>query len=190
MEDIDCACDLSKIGGLPPLLELLRCSHATLRAAAAEVLATTAQNNPKAQQQLLDGGAMEPLLTVARGDADAAARLKALLALGCLVRNFPAAEAAFRLGDGFGLLKVCARAYGSVCLLLTRQLWHLSQAAVCSGEPKLQRKAFQLSRHLMTTEPNLVARARPLSVHIQRTCLPASRVRSPIRARFPFRILS
>ena len=83
VEDIDSACDLSKIGGLPPLLALLCSPHASLRAAAAEVLATAVQNNPKAQQQVLDSGAMEPLLTLARTDSDANARLKGLLALGC-----------------------------------------------------------------------------------------------------------
>ena len=83
MEDIDCACDLSKIGGLNALLAVLRSPHAALRAAAAEVLATTAQNNPKAQQQLLDGGVMERLLPLAREDVDDTARLKGLLALGC-----------------------------------------------------------------------------------------------------------
>jgi hsp70-interacting protein len=86
VEDIDCACDLSKIGGLPPLLALLRSPHAPVRAAAAEVLATAVQNNPKAQQQALDGGAMEPLLVLARSDDDPVARLKGLLALGCALR--------------------------------------------------------------------------------------------------------
>jgi hsp70-interacting protein len=56
VEDVDCACDLSKIGGLPPLLALLRGPHARVRAAAAEVLAVCAQNNAKAQAQLLEGG--------------------------------------------------------------------------------------------------------------------------------------
>jgi hypothetical protein len=83
VEDIDCACDLSKVGGLNALLAVLRSPHATLRAAAAEVLATAAQNNPKAQQQLLDGGVMERLLPLAREDADDTVRLKGLLALGC-----------------------------------------------------------------------------------------------------------
>jgi hypothetical protein len=129
VEDIDCACDLSKVGGLNALLGVLRSPHAALRAAAAEVLATVAQNNPKAQQQLLDGGVMERLLPLAREDTDDTVRLKGLLALGCgsqlasvatarahseachacfagLIRNFPAGEAAFKLGDGFGLLKV------------------------------------------------------------------------------------
>jgi hypothetical protein len=50
-----------------------------------------------------------------------------------LVRLCPAAEAAFRLGDGFGLLK----------------------SAVCSGEPRLQRKALALARYLLTTDANL-----------------------------------
>ena len=129
VEDIDCACDLSKVGGLGALLALLRSPHAQLRAAAAEVLGTAAQNNPKAQQQLLDGGVVAPLLPLAREDPDETVRLKGLLALGCacaasrqrvsrsrvltcmlcrcagLIRNFPPGEAAFNLGDGFGLLK-------------------------------------------------------------------------------------
>jgi hypothetical protein len=136
VEDIDCACDLSKIGGLQALLALLRSPHAQLRAAAAEVLGTAAQNNPKAQQRLLDGGVLEPLLPLAREDADDTVRLKGLLALGCaslhapwriahayrltrmlrccagLIRNFPPGEAAFKLGDGFGLLKARGAAFG------------------------------------------------------------------------------
>lgn len=81
VEDVDCACDLSKIGGLPPLLALLRGPHAGVRAAAAEVLAVCAQNNAKAQAQLLEGGVMAPLLGAARSDPDETARQKALFAL-------------------------------------------------------------------------------------------------------------
>ncbi len=83
MEDIDTACDLSKVGGLPPLLALMASPHAALRAGAAEVLATAVQNNPKAQERALAGGALAPVMELARSDSDATARLKGFLALGC-----------------------------------------------------------------------------------------------------------
>ena len=105
MEDIDCACDLSKVGGLNALLGVLRSPHAALRAAAAEVLATVAQNNPKAQQQLLDGGVMERLLPLAREDTDDTVRLKGLLALGCASQLASVAT---------------ARAHSEACHLLCR----------------------------------------------------------------------
>ena len=184
MEDIDCACDLSKVGGLNALLGVLRSPHAALRAAAAEVLATVAQNNPKAQQQLLDGGVMERLLPLTREDADDTVRLKGLLALGCasrrasvsaaaahpeacharsagLIRNFPAGEAAFKLGDGFGLLKASLAAQQAYRRVLyryrSRGFQRPSQSAACSGELRVQRKALQLARALLTTDANLAA---------------------------------
>ncbi len=130
MEDINAACDLSKVGGLPPLLSTIRGSpHARLRALAAEVVATVVQNNPKAQQALLDAGALDAVLQLARADTDATARLKGLFAVSAMVRLFPPAQAAFRLGDGFGLLK---RAMGD-------------------EEPKIQRRALMLARHFATT---------------------------------------
>ena len=41
--------DLHKIGGLAPLLGLLRCRHPSLRWRAAEVIATCCANNPPVQ---------------------------------------------------------------------------------------------------------------------------------------------
>lgn len=106
VEDIDVACDLAKVGGLPPLLAMMRDSpHARLRALSAEVVATCVQNNPAAQAALLDAGALDAVLACARSDADSTARGKALLALSCLVRGCDAAAIAFRLGDGFGALR-------------------------------------------------------------------------------------
>jgi hypothetical protein len=121
VEDIDCACDLSKIGGLPPLLALLRSPHAPVRAAAAEVLATAVQNNPKAQQQALDGGALEPLLLLARSDDDPVARLKGLLALGC----------AFAHKHGCVLLHAAACLIAHACLLAAAR-WAVLRFA-CTG---------------------------------------------------------
>lgn len=131
VEDIDTACDLSKVGGLPPLLSTIRGSpHAVLRALAAEIVATCVQNNPKAQQQFLEASALDAVLQCARDDVDPTARLKGLFAVSALVRECPPAQAAFRLGDGFGVLK----------------------RAMCDdGEPKIQRRAFALARHLATS---------------------------------------
>jgi hsp70-interacting protein len=131
VEDIDQACDLSKVGGLPPLLSTIRGSpHARLRALAAEIVATCCQNNPKAQQQFLDAGALDAVLLLARDDADPTARLKGLFATSALVRQNPAGQKAFRLGDGFGMLK----------------------RAMCDDrEPKIQRRAFILAKHLATS---------------------------------------
>jgi hypothetical protein len=43
------------------------------------------------------------------------------------------------------------------------------QSAVCSGEPKLQRKALMLARYFVNTDANVAARARPA-----RDAMPAS----------------
>mmetsp|Transcript_21789 Transcript_21789/g.53839 ORF Transcript_21789/g.53839 Transcript_21789/m.53839 type:complete len:410 (-) Transcript_21789:248-1477(-) len=65
---IDNGGDLHTIGGLVPLIDTCaRSPHATLRAAAAEVLAITVQNHIKAQDAALDNGAMTPLLEMASG---------------------------------------------------------------------------------------------------------------------------
>lgn len=65
---IDNGGDMHTIGGLVPLVDTMAGSpHARLRAAAAEVLAATVQNHPKAQGNALDVGAMAPLLAMAAG---------------------------------------------------------------------------------------------------------------------------
>lgn len=169
---IDNGGDLHTIGGLVPLIHTCDASpHASLRAAAAEVLAITVQNHPKAQNSALDTGAMAPLLKMAAGqgvdlppsdgggeegggggeeesggrdetkksggaegtttevgdkgqpedaggeEASASAssaamvqcRVKALLGLSCLLRGTTRAQEAFKLGEGFALLRDCLR---------------------------------------------------------------------------------
>ena len=159
---IDNGGDLHTIGGLVPLIHTCAASpHASLRAAAAEVLATTVQNHPKAQDSALDNGALGPLLKMAAGQggdvpptsgggsgggegegsggaggAEGAAhqgggkegeeeevsggdekttkamvqcRVKALLGLSCLLRGSDRAQEAFKLGEGFALLRDCLR---------------------------------------------------------------------------------
>lgn len=130
VESIDAACDLGKIGGLQPLLAMFRSPHPEIRAQAAEVLATVVQNNPKAQREVLDAGALESILRLIREDEEAHVRLKGLLALGSLIRMFEPGQTAFRLGDGFVLLRKCMS---------------------LEEDGRVQRKAMQLARHLATS---------------------------------------
>ena len=153
---IDNGGDLHTIGGLVPLVGTLASPHARLRAAAAETLATTVQNHPKAQASALESGAMAPLLRMASGeggdappsDAPApdsagaasrvvACRVKALLGLSCLTRGCPKAQDAFILGDGFALLRDCLRVddvrVRTKTLHLARHLVTLGERAMHAG---------------------------------------------------------
>lgn len=148
VEQIDHARDLQTIGGLPTLMALLGDPAPVLRAKAAEVVATCAQNNPPVQavravgfhsttnrfhlliethsapvvfvriplcvvflrfshtawsQWMLQGGAM-PKLFVLLHDDDERCRVKALLALSCMVRGDASALAAFRAQHGVAAL--------------------------------------------------------------------------------------
>ena len=155
---VDNGGDLHTLGGLEPLVRYVASSpHARLRAAAAEVLGTTVQNHPKAQEAALGCDAMGPLLRMAAGEGDDApptdaaqaestttaqgdasegtkelvkARVKALFALSCLLRGCVRAQEAFQLGDGFALLKNCLRV----------------------DHPRLRTKALHLARHLATLD--------------------------------------
>ena len=146
-------------GGVEPLVRYVASSpHAKLRAAAAEVLGTTVQNHPNAQEAALGCDAMGPLLRMAAGEGtdapptDAAesstadddaskektlvkARVKALFALSCLLRGCARAQEAFQLGDGFALLKNCLRV----------------------DHNRLRTKALHLARHLATLNMRFMA---------------------------------
>jgi len=75
VSSLDQARDLHKIGGLPPLLGLLRCRHPSLRWRAAEVIATCCANNPPVQQWFFEGGIL-PLLIDLTSDEDRTCRTK------------------------------------------------------------------------------------------------------------------
>lgn len=75
--------DLNSIGGLVPLLNYLRNSHANIRAKAAEVVSTIVQNNPKSQQLVMDANGMEHLLSNFASDEDVTVRTKSLGAISC-----------------------------------------------------------------------------------------------------------
>merc|ERR1711871_1922081 len=105
VEQIDQALNLHKIGKLTVLIEMLRDDKADFRAHAAEVIATASQNNPKVQAVAINAGALAFAAHLFVHDPEANVRVKALLLVSCLVRNFPAAEGNFATGDG--LFVVC-----------------------------------------------------------------------------------
>ena len=100
---IDFAQSLVQIGGIPPLIELMHPATPVpdeLKSAALGVLATVAQNNPFAQDALLNLRLL-PLLKETLLDRDRKSpslRVKALHCTSCLVRSYPPAEAAFFAG--------------------------------------------------------------------------------------------
>ena len=112
VEHIDNARTFVKIGGVQPILDVLREGEQPLRWRAAAVLASLFQNNPPTQDAGLQHGAIGQLAAIVRrspaataGGAAAAAaqsdktRLKAFNALSCLVRAHEPCEQAF-LADG------------------------------------------------------------------------------------------
>ncbi|GFQ04771.1 hsp70 nucleotide exchange factor fes1 [Phtheirospermum japonicum] len=105
VESIDMANDLHSIGGLVPLLDYLRNSHANIRAKAAEVVSTIVQNNPKSQQLVMEANGLEPLLSNFASDPDVVVRTKALGAISSLIRHNKPGVAAFRLANGYAALR-------------------------------------------------------------------------------------
>jgi hypothetical protein len=95
--------DLTSIGGLPTLLDVLQSRHASLRWRAAEVVAACVQNNPPVQALFADHGVL-PLLLPLLQDKDATCRAKGLLALSCMVRGHAGSLAWLRQQDGTRML--------------------------------------------------------------------------------------
>ena len=73
--------------------------HASVRAGAAEVIATSAQNHDRVQGEMLAAGVMGVLVSLF-GDEDPVVVAKALLAVGSLVRGNDAGVAAFKAAQG------------------------------------------------------------------------------------------
>ncbi|XP_071720730.1 hsp70 nucleotide exchange factor FES1-like [Rutidosis leptorrhynchoides] len=154
-ESIDNANDLDSIGGLVPLLNYLRNTHANIRAKAAEIVGVIVQNNPKSQQLVMDANGMEPLLSNFVSDpdvdklffsqicisqrpgdplflTDVTVRTKSLGALYCLIWHNKPAIAAFRLANGYAALK----------------------DALSSESVRFQRKALNLIHYLIQENPS------------------------------------
>jgi len=100
VEQIDQAMNLHKTGNLARIIQLLRNERADIRAHAAEIIATCSQNNPKVQTVAIEAGALAYCAHLFVHDADVNVKVKALLAVSCLIRNFSPGESVFAQGDG------------------------------------------------------------------------------------------
>uniref|UniRef100_UPI00358FDF76 hsp70-binding protein 1-like isoform X2 n=1 Tax=Myxine glutinosa TaxID=7769 RepID=UPI00358FDF76 len=133
-EIVDYSRDFCKLGGMDvvftgPLLS----SAPSLRHRAAELVATCAQNEPTVQSCVLSLGGLQTLLDLVDKDIDEVVRLKALLAVSCIVRESEAALHEFVEKDG--------------CSLLLRSLQNES--------PRLRAKTVFLVHCLLRNRPHL-----------------------------------
>ncbi|CAH8354702.1 unnamed protein product [Eruca vesicaria subsp. sativa] len=127
VESIDMANDLHSIGGLVPLLEFLKNSHANIRAKAADVVRTVVQNNPRSQELVMEANGLESLLSNFTSDTDVHARTQALGAISSLIRNNKPGVTAFKLANGYAGLR----------------------DALASDSVRFQRKALNLLQYLL-----------------------------------------
>ncbi|XP_019961504.1 hsp70-binding protein 1 [Paralichthys olivaceus] len=104
-ENLDNARDLMILGGLDLCLSRYLCHvQSGLRWRAAELIASCAQNMPQVQVHLLNIGMLPKLLQLTDSDPHPTARVKALYAVSCLVREQEAGLQAFLTLDGFSVL--------------------------------------------------------------------------------------
>lgn len=101
VESIDQAKDLSTIGGLSTLLHVIDGGVPGLQWRAAEVVAVCAQNNPEVQASFFRDGAMPAIWGLLSAD-DVTCRLKALLAVSCMLRGSAEVQGWWSAQDGVG----------------------------------------------------------------------------------------
>lgn len=88
IEQIDNANNLESLGMWPLLVQQLENAEPDMRTGAAGVMGTAVQNNIKAQEKLLEHGALPILAKIGVDDSDKATRKKAVSALSSEVRNY------------------------------------------------------------------------------------------------------
>lgn len=104
VDDMDHAIDLYKMGGFPVLVQCLDSPHSSLRAGAAGLIGDICQNNLQCQQNMLTLNVLPQLLHIVDVDDDSTARVKAMYAVSCLIRDYPEGEKEFMKANGFSYL--------------------------------------------------------------------------------------
>jgi len=132
VESIDQAKDLSTIGGFSTLLSLLHSPYPSVQSRAAEVAATCVQNNPAVQEAFMDGGIMPALWSLLDSN-EILSRIKALLAISCMIRGHSPALSWFKHHDG-----------GQKILIIAED----------AQDPRLQRKCLQLLDYMLSSLPS------------------------------------
>jgi len=124
VEQIDQALNLHKMGKLAVIIDMLRDQNPAFRSHAAAIVATCTQNNPKVQKVAIEGGALAYAAHLLVHDENDSVRAKALWAVSCLIRNFPAGEGNFAQGDG--VYVVCRGIRDADVRVRTKSLYLLS----------------------------------------------------------------
>nr|CAG4650517.1 EOG090X0EEI [Sida crystallina] len=104
VDSIDTANDFHKIGGFFILNPCLNSPHEGLRYRVGDLIATLTQNNPYCQTHILKENILPVLLKLLEEDNCKEARVKALYATSCLIRESAEAQGAFCECDGFSSL--------------------------------------------------------------------------------------
>ncbi|XP_015586417.1 hsp70-binding protein 1 isoform X2 [Cephus cinctus] len=104
VDNIDIANDFYKIGGFSIFGPCLNSPHSNIRWRTADIIAELTQNNPFCQEKVLEIGAMPILLNMVDSDPSEQARIKALYAVSCLVRENPISLRHMDVNDGYSVL--------------------------------------------------------------------------------------
>ncbi|XP_064557383.1 hsp70-binding protein 1, partial [Zonotrichia leucophrys gambelii] len=142
-ESLDNANEFCSLGGLEVVLDLLGHRWPPLRAGAARLLGSCAQNLPEAQGRALALGALPALMGALRGDPDPSVAPAALFAVSCLVRAQP--EGLQEL-EALGGLEVLG-------------------GALQSPQPQLRARAAFLLHCLLREHPRLKGRPKTPQIH-------------------------
>lgn len=107
-ENIDVACDLHKIGGFDDaIFKFLDFDESDeVRGWAANVIGSSAQNNPYVQEKLLESGIMSKLLEMTKSENTFVA-VKSMYAVSCMIRQNETSIKKFLALNGFDFLSQC-----------------------------------------------------------------------------------
>nr|CCA22402.1 conserved hypothetical protein [Albugo laibachii Nc14] len=132
IDQIDNAQNFVKMNGFTVCLKVVNQSpRPALRASAMEVISVVVQNNPFCQNAAHQNGMLKMLCDLVKTDPDTTTRVKAFMAISCLIRNHQPSQQEF----------LSERCYGK----------GLIEQCLESEDLRLQRKALFLSRSLTTT---------------------------------------
>lgn len=100
----DNAVDFTKAGGMTLALSALNSTNEKVRTAAAFLLGSAMQSNPKVQVSAVENGVMQQLIHLLAIEPSTTLRLKVLYALSSLLRHFPYAQKKFLDLGGLSIL--------------------------------------------------------------------------------------
>lgn len=122
IHQIDNAVDFQQMGGNLVLLDFIANPNvsSSVRSAAAKVVASSSQNNPKVQQGVIRDGLLEKLLTQAILSTEELETKRTVFAISAIVRQNPEIQEEFIASGGYATLKA----------LMLRDKWFTVRAAI------------------------------------------------------------